>query len=53
MKIWVGRDRSRVEEGEVDALHAEIAALRERVETLEQIVTDEKYTLEREIESLG
>ena len=33
-------------------LEDEVDALRERVETLERIVTDDKYGLDREIEKL-
>ena len=36
-----------------ESLLVEIDELRERVEILEKIVTDEKFQLEREIQSLG
>jgi hypothetical protein len=34
------------------ALQQEIAAMRERIETLEKIVTDEKYDLHRQFDDL-
>ena len=37
---------------ETDALKAEVASLKERVATLEKIVTDEKYNLNKEFENL-
>ena len=37
---------------ETDALRAEVADLKERVATLEKIVTDEKYNLNKEFENL-
>lgn len=33
-------------------LEREVAAMRDRIETLEKIVTDEKYSLNREFEDL-
>ena len=57
-KLWIRRRakgygvRSDTLEREVDTLEREVDALRERVETLERIVTDDKYTLDREIEKL-
>ena len=35
-----------------ESLEGEVDELRERVEALERIVTDDKYTLDREIEKL-
>ena len=37
---------------ETDALRSEVAELKERVATLEKIVTDEKYQLNKEFENL-
>ena len=42
------RDRNAADEGRI----AELDELRERIEVLEKIVTDEKYTLNREINDL-
>ena len=44
------RDRQRQEA--VEAPSAELDALRERIEVLEKIVTEDKYKLGREIEAL-
>jgi cell division protein FtsB len=41
------RDKEKVQ------LEAEIAALKERVEVLEKIVTDDSYTLRQEIDALN
>jgi len=38
---------------ENDELRNEIASMKERIATLEAIVTDEKYNLKREFENLG
>lgn len=35
-----------------DSVYEELASLRERVEVLERIITDEKYQLERELAQL-
>lgn len=40
------------ESKKVKALNEEIASLKDRVATLEAIVTDEKYQLKKEIETL-
>ncbi|MCY3818943.1 MAG: hypothetical protein OXH52_06200 [Gammaproteobacteria bacterium] len=50
-KLWIRRNASATS-ARTDTLEDEVDALRERVETLERIVTDEKYTLDREIEKL-
>ena len=50
-KLWIRRNAS-ANAARADTLEDEVDALRERVETLERIVTDEKYTLDREIEKL-
>lgn len=42
----------RRQQGPDDAALAELDELRERVETLEKIVTDEKYQLSRELTAL-
>lgn len=56
LAIWTRRPRSQRDNGRrdevVDALQAEVLALRERVETLETIVTDNRYALESEFEEL-
>ena len=52
LKIWTDRNKSSVADEEVETLHHEIAALRDRVETLERIVTDEKYALKQEFDAL-
>lgn len=44
--------KGKQEKAENDALSTEVAELRERVATLEKIVTDEKYSLNREFENL-
>lgn len=46
------KKKSQVDSRETDALKQEVAALRERVATLEKIVTDEKYSLNKEFENL-
>ena len=35
-----------------DGVYQELSSLRERVEVLERIITDEKYNLERELDQL-
>ena len=50
-KLWIRRNASATS-ARTDTLEEEVDALRERVETLERIVTDDKYTLDREIEKL-
>lgn len=44
--------KSKKHEDENQQLRAEIDSLKERIATLEAIVTDEKYTLKREFENL-
>ena len=44
--------KGKVETRETDALKNEVSELRERVATLERIVTDEKYSLNKEFENL-
>ena len=50
-KIWIRRNAS-ANSARTETLEDEVHALRERVETLERIVTDDKYNLDREIEKL-
>ena len=50
-KLWIRRNAS-ANTGRTHALEHEVEELRERVETLERIVTDQKYTLDREIDKL-
>ncbi|AXY03057.1 MULTISPECIES: nitrite reductase [Vibrio] len=45
-------ERNQLSTQERDALKKQVAALTERVEVLERIVTDRKYQLDREIASL-
>ena len=56
LKIWTSHVRrnntSRGDSERVGSVEAELAALRDRVETLERIVTDERYHLEREFDRL-
>ena len=56
LAIWTRRPRQRHDDDQrdevIDALETEVLALRERVETLEKIVTDDRYTLESEFEEL-
>ena len=57
LKIWTNylRDRNRradADNGQVEAMEAELAQLRDRVETLERIVTDERHQLDREFDRL-
>ena len=46
------KKKSKIDSRENDALKQEVSELRERVATLEKIVTDEKYTLNKEFENL-
>lgn len=50
-KLWI-RGRARGYGVRAEGLEGEVDELRERVEALERIVTDDKYTLDREIEKL-
>ena len=50
-KIWIRRNAS-ANWARTEVLEDEMHALRDRVETLERIVTDDKYNLDREIEKL-
>lgn len=50
-KLWIRRNASATS-ARTDTLEDEVDVLRERVETLERIVTDDKYTLDREIDKL-
>lgn len=43
---------SRFSEQEYDAMLQKLQQMSERIETLEQIVTDEKYSLNKEFENL-
>jgi len=54
MKLWQDGRRAHATDGaETRALQAQIQALQQRIEVLEKIVTDQKYQLHRELESLG
>lgn len=54
LKTWMeGRQGSRPDTGMVEDLRAELGALRERVEVLEEIATDQKHQLRRDIAALG
>lgn len=46
------RKKDKQEPQENRALEAELAALKERIEILEKIVTDEKYDLNKQFEDL-
>ena len=50
-KMWIRRNAS-ANRGRTRALEHEVEELRERVKTLERIVTDQKYNLNREIDQL-
>ena len=56
LKIWTSHVRRnstpRVDSERVGSVEAELAALRDRGETLERIVTDERHHLEREFDRL-
>lgn len=57
LKIWTNHTRRRqahqgADEARVASVEGELDALRERVETLERIVTDERHGLEREFDQL-
>ena len=57
LKIWTNHQRKRkthadVDEARVGSVETELDELRERVETLERIVTDERHRLEREFDQL-
>lgn len=58
LKIWTNHARRRQAQGGADetrvaSVEGELDELRERVETLERIVTDERHRLEREFDQLG
>ncbi len=54
LKAWMERNQSNHAESDtIDTLEREIASLRERVEVLEEIATDQKHQLRREIAALG
>ena len=50
-KLWIRR-RAKGYGVRAESLEREVDELRERVEALERIVTDDKYALDREIEKL-
>lgn len=50
-KLWI-HGRAKGYGVRAESLESEVDELRERVEALERIVTDDKYTLDREIEKL-
>ena len=51
--IWQdGQNKRRNNDGDVDNVSGEIDALRERIQVLEEIVTDQKYQLRRELDTL-
>lgn len=47
-----GRKKDKADKNQNDALKQEVADLKDRVATLEKIVTDEKYSLNKEFENL-
>ena len=55
LKVWTSRPRHSSDETDatVQALEQEMGALRERVKTLEAIVTDDGYRLTQEFDKLG
>ena len=54
LKIWLeGRQHRLADDGETDALRRELSDLRERVEVLEKIVTDNTYEVRRQFAALG
>lgn len=54
LKVWTSRPRHSSDETDatVQALEQEMGTLRERVKTLEAIVTDDGYRLNQEIDKL-
>jgi len=53
MKLWQDGRRARVvDDGSARAMQQQIDSLQQRVEVLEKIVTDQKYTLHRELAAL-
>ena len=57
MKIWTNHRRRIAsnrgnDDGRIDALETEVAELRDRVETLERIATDQRSNLDREFDRL-
>ena len=57
LKIWTNHARRRqaqagADDTRVASVEGELTELRERVETLERIVTDERHRLEREFDRL-
>jgi TolA-binding protein len=53
MKLWQeGRRARAAESAGADELRTQIDRLQERIAVLEKIVTDDKYELRRELESL-
>jgi hypothetical protein len=54
LKIWLeGRQQGRLGDEDVGQLQRELAALRERVQVLEKIVTDGSYDVRRQFAELG
>ncbi len=54
LKTWVeGRQTGKLDHQLVDELRRELGGLRERVEVLEEIATDQKHQLRRDIAALG
>ena len=51
-KLWIYAAAQRDTAVRAESLEREVDELRARVETLERIVTDDKYALDREIEKL-
>ena len=49
---YLKTQRKNAEVGDREGLEAELDELRERIEVLEKIVTDQKYQLSREIDGL-
>ncbi len=49
---YLKTQRKQAESRDAEGLEAEVAELRARVEVLEKIVTDDKYTLNKELNAL-
>ncbi|MBT0584995.1 hypothetical protein KIU71_01100 [Alteromonas sp. SM 2104] len=52
-KKWTKKSNGGLSKAEADELMAKVAQLQDRVETLEKIVTDEKYDLNRQFDDLA
>lgn len=52
LKVWMEGRNKQMGNVASDSVRKELAALRERVEVLEKIVTDKSYEVRREIDAL-